>query len=100
MTVIKRLSDMIVSGRVGDRKVDAPLLVAAYLLPFLGILNSAFFTVAAVIIAVIIGYFFFSDGLYVFYPLTFFFYSQLILPGGIVLYRLFTLLFVMRFVDS
>jgi len=98
VTVIKKLSDLVVNGRLGMRRVDMPLLAAAYLLPCLGALHPMMFTVAAVLCAVIIGYFFFSDGLYALYPLVFFFYGQLILPGGIVLYRLYTLLFIARFV--
>ena len=96
LDTVKRLCEKAVYGRFGQGKIDLPVMIVAYLLPFLGIIDGRLFAVAAVLYLPIIIYSALSGGLYLLYPVFFFFYGQLVIPGGIVLFRLYTLAFMAR----
>jgi len=91
----KRFFYSALNGSFGQRRLDRYVIIAAYLLPICGIVNDSFFTVAAIFYLPIIFYAAFFNWLYLLYPLFFFFYNQLVI-GGIVVFRLYTLLFIMR----
>lgn len=82
-------------ARFGERRLDWFVLGAAYLLPLIGMIDGRLFTVAALLYLPIILYVALADGLYLLYPVFFFFYSQLTL-GGMVVFRLYTLAFMLR----
>lgn len=96
MTVVKMLLDSVRRRRFGQSRLDKLILSAAYLLPAMGAIDKRFFTAAAILYLPIIIYMAFSDGLYCLYPILFFFYSQLVAPFGIVVFRIYTLVFILR----
>ncbi len=99
MDSVKRIFGMTVGARFGERRLDGAVLLLAYLLPLGGCLDGRLFTVAALLYLPIIIYAAFFDGLYLLYPIFFFFYGQLTV-GGVVLFRLYTLAFMARTVYS
>ena len=99
MEAVKRIFGMTVGARFGQRRLDGAVLLLAYLLPLGGCLDGRLFTVAALCYLPIIIYAAFFDGLYLLYPVFFFFYGQLTV-GGIVVFRLYTLAFMARTVYS
>ena len=85
-------------GRFGDFWLDRLVFFAAYVLPLAGIVSSRLFTLAALAYLPLMGYMALTGGLYLLYPPLFFFYEQLVAPFGIVVYRAFTLVFILRVV--
>ena len=95
LDTLKRWVGYVAGARFGERRLDWVALGLAYLLPICGAIDGRLFTVAALLYLPIIVYVVLVDGLYLLYPVFFFFYSQLTV-GGIVLFRLYTLAFMAR----
>ncbi len=77
--------------------LNRALLVIFYLLPLgCGIIDGGYLSALSVIYILGIVYFSFYKEFVCLYPLFFLFYSQLIAPGGIVVYRVYTIVFIIR----
>lgn len=72
------------------------LLAALYILPLLTYTSGLLQVMAMVMILFILMILFFYDDFYLALPILIFFYMQLILPGGIVLFRVYSLLLILK----
>ncbi|MBQ9117435.1 MAG: hypothetical protein IJY04_10460 [Clostridia bacterium] len=74
------------------------MLALAYFLPVIASTDKRLLTLVSVLYLGIIAYFAFSERFFLLYPILFFFYEYLVAPGGIVVYRFFTVIFILRFI--
>ncbi|MBR2461214.1 MAG: hypothetical protein IKB34_08315 [Clostridia bacterium] len=88
-----------IKGIIIRRSVlDGVLLCVAYFLPLLAVKDQNVLTAVSLLYLCFFVYFAFSDWFCAFYPILFFFYDYLVAPGDIVVYRVYTVIFLLRFV--
>ena len=81
---------------VRKKAVTRYLLAALYVLPVMTYTTGILQIVATAGILLILLALFFYDEFYLALPILIFFYMQLILPGGIVLFRIYSLLLILK----
>lgn len=82
---------------IGRARLNKLLLAVIYLLPLACIFDSECFKLISYVYITSFAYFMFCEEFAALYPILFFFYNYLVTPSGIVVYRVYTVLFIIRF---
>ncbi|WP_396128564.1 O-antigen ligase family protein [Exiguobacterium mexicanum] len=75
-------------------------LVGIYFLPLFSFLGYMEAQVISIVLALLIVFLIRSDYFYLVLPMMIFYYSQLVLPGGIALFRVYTILFLIKIISE
>ncbi len=82
------------------RGLARPLLIMFYVLPVFTYTSGLIETMALGLMPIILVFLFFYDEYYLALPILLFFYMQLVLPGGIVLFRVYSLLLLLKVIKK
>lgn len=72
------------------------LLLIIYSVPILTFFEGTLSVIAVVVVALSIVILYFEDDFFLILPILIFFYSQLVLPGGLVVFRIYSILFLLK----
>lgn len=76
------------------------LLLIVYFVPIFTFFEGTLSIIAVVVVALSIAILYFEDDFFLILPILIFFYSQLVLPGGLVVFRIYSFLFLLKMLMS
>ena len=76
------------------------LIFIIYFVPILTLTDGILSAISVILVTISVIILFFSDDFFLVLPILIFFYSQLVLPGGLVVFRIYSILFLFKVLTS